>query len=167
MQRHTLCLALFLLLAADALAGCAHSDSYQALLPRPEEKIEDFATAQAEAPATARSTEASAALRAQIDQLVSQARTAHEAFMRASSALTPKIMQGAGAAPSSEAWIQSQAAYSALEVLRGGVVDALATLDHLYTESFEKGTGGTDTLVQAQHAVQALRDQEDAVLQGR
>ena len=82
--------------------------------------------------------------------MVTSAREADGRF-RASLAETETIVsRGAGASPTSEAWIQAQQALSRAEILREPVSSGLAELSALQIDAVETGVGSeTETALAA------------------
>lgn len=150
------------------LAGCAGSNgSYPSLAKRPIETARGGAAAAPAAPAPAQDP----ALARNIEGLVERARSGAAAFDSRLPSAQEQVRIAAGAAVSSEAWVDAQQAISALDAERYDSVFALASLDTLYVERSSKVAageeqGGTEAIDAARAGVLAIVDRQNDVLDG-
>ena len=143
-----------LMLSASAmlLAGCSKVDGpYPSLQPRAAETVDPrLPVAPLSAPAAA-----SAALIAQLDTLLSQARTGDAAF-RPAVARAEQLARSAGG-PQSESWILAQQALSAAMAARGPTMRALGDVDELAARQIElRATIAPADLLSVQQAAAAI-----------
>lgn len=159
------------LAATLALGGCAASSSYPSLASRPAERMSGTAE-----PVAAEETDsqfppplpASADLQARLDQVLGEARAAHARFMGQRAGAQAIVASAAGAAVASDAWSRASIALAGLESARGATSLALSSLESLeVTERVAQSgteTGGTIALADARASVEAMIDEEDAVI---
>ncbi len=117
-------------LALLLLSGCAASDDYPSLAPRPIERRALAAPEAAAVPAP----EAAAPDPALVARIAAIARTAQAAdgtFAAAADAAGQAIARPGAGASGSDAWIAAQTRYSAAVSARGGLQDAADALDTL------------------------------------
>ena len=152
------------LLAALALmlSGCASApQNYPSLAKRPIESapVADVAPPPAPQPADA-------ALSAQIARYAEQADKGASAFDAAYAKADRLVGAARTAGVSSDAWVSSQVAISALESARNDSVSALASLDTLYVQRSNdvadgQAAGGVQDIDAARSAALALVDQQN------
>jgi hypothetical protein len=106
-------------------AGCANSNAYPSLAPRPIEKISLSEPENTPPPAPP----ANPALGARYAAIVEAAKKGDDDFQREEAAVRAAAERGAHAAVGSDAWIAAQQAATRLEAARGPVTKALADLD--------------------------------------
>lgn len=117
--------AFALLLIIPALAGCAASEIAPSLAPRPAEAIDP----RVPVPQAPVSTEASPALREQLDVLVASALAGEQAFQGAIG--NAQRLAAVAGARESERWVVAQQALSAAIAARGQVTVAIGEIDAL------------------------------------
>ena len=160
------------------LAACAaDTTQYPSLARRPAEKIADSTPAPDPSdrvtggagvvtpsglPDPAIETP-SPELAARIDQLVRQARTAHNRFAEHRARTAALVSAGQNAAVASEPWAQATVALADLESARSMAMIALADLDQLYTAERIDG-GQAQSIGVARDQVIGWVGEEDAVL---
>jgi hypothetical protein len=125
-------------LLALAAAGCASTDNFPSLAPRPAE----LADAPAPAPPPAPAGPIDSALASQIERSVAEARQGETAFRAELTAAEAAVRRAGGAG--SESWIEAQQAVSRLESARSRTMTALAELDGLARERSALPTAGVD-----------------------
>ena len=104
------------------------------------------------------------ALPARLAPLVAQAEEGHRAFTKAQAA-AEKAAAAAGA-QGSESWIVAQQALSALEGARDPVQQAAGAIDTIRAEPANAAPGNHAAVEQAAARIQALADEEAAVIAG-
>jgi hypothetical protein len=182
------CNPIAILATVLALAGCATGgDKYPSLAERPAERITGTpAPEDGQTPGPPPSPQAAPSpaepvpsnLAARLDELVKQARDAHQDFT-AGQAAAERLVSAAGAAPAgSESWSQATQALSALEADRGQTAAPLADLDKIdiddrvaHAQADGTSLGGAPrpamtAIAQARDTVSTWVEEEDAVLSG-
>ncbi|MBW8783770.1 MAG: hypothetical protein JF593_03895 [Novosphingobium sp.] len=153
-----------------ALTACAAAGDYPSLARRPGERV--TGSAPPVAPAVEPSTPApppSASLATRLDQLVVQARGAHQRFVAAQPRTERLAAAARGAAMGSDNWSVASIALGELESLRSQAMIALADLDALHVETTIAAAGGSRigdaaAVVAARQQVITLVGSEDDVL---
>jgi hypothetical protein len=135
--------------------GCAEMGETPSLAPRPIEKIGMESALPASAP-TGATPAADATLKQRIAALTNEAEAGDRAFADADRAGASAIVAGRRAKQGSEAWIDGEAARSALEAARQQSADALAALDTLLVARVEASGSGIAELDAAQQRVSAI-----------
>ena len=105
--------------------GCASPADHPSLQPRPIEKIANEPEPPVAPPPVAGVPDD------RIAPLVAAARAAHVRFAGQADGVRTVVVQAAGAAPGSEAWVAAQQQITRLDSLRVGVAQSLAELDAL------------------------------------
>lgn len=124
-----------------SLTGCAmQGGSFPSLAKRPFEDV----VVQADPPSKSEEvTSLSGAIKTQVDQEIKRSIAADQSFASKFPAVQAKVSAAAGAALSSEKWVDAQVALSALETERGPAVSALANLDALYRDQLDNEYSGS------------------------
>jgi len=128
--------------AALALAGCAAPDGpYPSLAMRGSERVAGMmaGTMAAPPPRPYEPPQVPASDLARGDQLVSQAKSAHQGFLDAAPAARDLVLAARGASRDSEGWSRAQIAIADLESSRAQVMIALADLDRLAVDAAVAG----------------------------
>jgi len=143
------------------LGGCSNDmTGFPSLAPR---KIEQETTSPAATAAIEPANVTPAGTSPTLAKIVAQAGAADASF-RAELARSRKTIEaGNRAAMGSEDWITGQQAYSALDVLRGPVADALAELDRQRQQAVSKGEDES-AIAAVTLQVQAIDEAERALL---
>jgi hypothetical protein len=123
--------AFLALFALGSLAEPAAAKPYPSLAKRPSES-RDRTTPPPQA--VAAPVPADPKLTADVDTLAKQAASGETAFRQQLDEGRKTVAAANGAAPTTEAWVNAQAAISALDTARYDSVAALAGLDSLYVE---------------------------------
>ena len=144
------------------LGACAAPEGeYPSLALRPAELA--VSAPQPVAPAPPPPTPS--AVLSRLEQLTSDAASAHRAFLAQTPEVRSVVSAAEGAEAGSEAWSVAQVALAGLEAARSRAMIALADLDRLYVDAAVEG-GALDRIGAARDAVAAQVEQQDATISG-
>lgn len=138
--------------------GCAASDTYPSLAPRPAERL---SLAEPTRPAPPAGT-ADAAADARFAEPVARARTGDAAFRAKLAELRPVLERGRGAPVGSDAWGAAQTAFSRVQAARGPVAQALLDLQSSSESGATQGDSGLAAAAARALDVVAALDRSEA-----
>ena len=99
-----------------------------------------------------------------VDQLASEAASAHQAFLAEAPRARSAVAAARGAGPGAESWSVAQVAITGLEASRSKAIIALADIDRLYLDAAVEGEE-LDRLGATRDRVAALVDEQNAVVE--
>ena len=143
--------------------GCTGaSGKYPSLAIRDAERVSGTAQPVEGEPAPVPDTP-SADLATRLEQLVTDAQRAHDAFAAATPAAQRAVSTADGSSVASDSWVAAQMAVAGLEASRSRLLIALTELDSLHVTAQLEG-GGKDAVASARGAVDAMAREEDETL---
>ncbi|ABC62653.1 hypothetical protein [Erythrobacter litoralis] len=153
------------LFAALGLGACASAgEDYPSLAIRDAERQSgSFTPAESEAAAPVEPDPPAPELLDRLVQLQSQAQSAHRAFVALAPAASRRVEAARGAGLASDRWAEAQIAISELDSQRSLTAVPMADLDELLVRRAIELEQRAE-IVEAQAQVQALLEEEDAVL---
>jgi len=159
--------ALLLLALPVCLEACASTGSYPSLAKREAERV--TGTEEQAAPAAPEpETPPSAALEANVEQLLDQATSAHGEFEKGRESTQRTVSAAKGSAVASEKWVAAEVALATLESARSGAITALSEIDQLYADERvakpRTVTPSAKLLGSAREQVRALVQEENDTL---
>lgn len=149
-----------ILMTALFLSACATPGDYPSLAVRDAERVTgtyqpvDSTYVPPAAPAEALG---------RLDSLVTQARSAHQAFVSEAPGIRPAILAGRDTEPGSDGWAKAHLALAALQSKRAPAVIALAELDRIYSAVLADAAQ-VDEIEAARETVVAMVQDEDRLI---
>ena len=152
---------LFLVVLAGACRTGA--DEYPSLALRDAERVQGTLEPVAAQPYVPPATPA--AVLGRLDQLASEAASAHQAFLAEAPSVRNVVGAARGAEVGSDSWARASVAVAALETERSRAMIALADLDRLMVDAAVEG-GELEQIVAVRDRVIAQVDEQNATIEG-